>query len=357
LYRIVQWGTGNVGRQGLRTILDRPDFELVGVRVYDPGKVGKDAGTFVDAPSTGIVATDDPEAILALDADCVCYTALGSTLGDREAPLDDICRLLASGKNVVSSAVEFHAYLRPDFQLAGAGAHAMQRLDAACAEGEATFFHIGINPGFTMDLWPITFSRLSRRIDRITVTEIVDMSGYTSEHMVKEILGFGKPPATTKPTDQANPDEAAFAVCLRMVGDAMGIEFEELRASREVAVTDRDLSIAAGTIETGTVAASKRLFQGVLNGRVVLSLEFVWRVSEHVAPEWPGGASRWLLSIDGDPTIQSEVTLSTQSGTGRATSLAVATLLLNSVPTVCAAPPGRLDNLTMPLHAGGYFAP
>lgn len=357
MYRVVQWGTGNVGRQALRTILERPDFELAGVRVYNPDKVGADVGSFIDVPDTGVVATDDVDAILAVDADCVCYTALGSTLADHEAPLDDICRLLASGKNVVSSAVEFHAYLRPDYQLAGAGENAMARLDAACAEGGSTFFHIGINPGFTMDLWPITFSRLCRRIDRITVAEIVDMSGYESEQIVKGFLGFGKPPETKTLFDRQDPNEAGFAVCLRMIADAMGIEFDEIRAKREVAVTDRDLSIAVGTIEVGTVAATKRLFQGVLHGRVVVSLEFIWRVSDDVAPEWPSGASRWLLDIEGDPTVKSEVTLATQSGTGRATSLTVATLLLNSVPTVCDAPPGRLDNLTMPLHAGGYFAP
>jgi 4-hydroxy-tetrahydrodipicolinate reductase len=95
----------------------------------------------------------------------------------------------------------------------------------------------------------------------------------------------------------------------------------------------------------------------MLHGRVVLSLEFVWRVSNEVAPDWPSGASRWLIDIEGDPSLQSELVLSTQSGTGRATSLAVATLLLNSVPTVCAAPPGLLDNLTIPQFAGGYIAP
>jgi 4-hydroxy-tetrahydrodipicolinate reductase len=357
MYRIVQWGTGNVGQQALRTILERPDFELAGVRVYDPAKVGVDAGAFVDAPPTGIVATDDVDAILALDADCVCYTALGSTLDDHEAPLDDICRLLASGKNVVSSAVEHHAYLRPDYQLVGAGRDALARLDAACAEGSSTFFHIGINPGFTMDLWPITFSRLCRRIDRITVTEIVDMRAYQSEQIVRGALGFGKSPTRTSLLDRQDPAEAGFAVCLRMIGDAMGVTFDEIRAAREVAVTDHDFEIAVGTIEAGTVAATKRVFQGVLHGRVVVSLEFVWRVSDDVAPDWPSGASRWLLDIEGDPTVKSEVTLATQSGTGRATSLTVATLLLNSVPTVCAAAPGRLDNLTMPLHAGGYFAP
>src|SRR5689334_20506740 len=95
--RIIQWGTGSVGKHAVRAIVDRPDFELVGVRVYNPDKVGKDAGELIGRDPIGVAATDDVEAILAMDADCVCYTALGSTLESSEGPLDDICRLLASG--------------------------------------------------------------------------------------------------------------------------------------------------------------------------------------------------------------------------------------------------------------------
>ena len=153
-YRIIQWGTGSVGKHALRTIVERPDYELVGLRVYNPDKVGKDAGELLGREPLGVRATDDVEEILALDADCVCYSALGSTLDDKEGPLDDICRLLASGKNVVSSAVEYHAYFRPDLQLKGAGENAEARLRAACEQGGSTFFHVGINPGFAMDFWP-----------------------------------------------------------------------------------------------------------------------------------------------------------------------------------------------------------
>jgi hypothetical protein len=32
-------------------------------------------------------------------------------------------------------------------------------------------------------------------------------------------------------------------------------------------------------------------------------------------------------------------------------------MTLNAVPVVCAAPPGLLDNLTIPPHGGGYFRP
>ncbi len=356
-YRVIQWGTGNVGRHALRTIIERPDFELAGVRVYNPRKVGVDAGALIAAPDTGVLATDDPERILATAADCVCYTALGSTLPDHEAPLADICRLLAAGKNVVSSAVEHHAYLLPDFQLKAAGTDALARLTAACEQGGSTFFHVGVNPGFTMDLWPFTMSRLSRRIDRLTATEVVDMSGYTSTHMVRDVMGFGLPPDAKVLLDAfiGDVNESAFVVSMRILADAIGVQLENVRYEREVAVTEKPVTIAAGLLDAGTVAATRFSFVGAWQGRDVFRLEFVWRVSDDVAPQWPTGRSRWLLSVKGDPDIDSEIVLSTTEDSGRATSLAVATLLLNAVPTVCAAPPGLLNNLTLPQHGGGYF--
>jgi 4-hydroxy-tetrahydrodipicolinate reductase len=355
-YKIIQWGTGNVGKHALRTIVERPDFELAGLRVYNPDKVGKDAGELLGREPVGVVATDDTDAILALDADCVCYTALGSTLDDREGPLDDLCRLLASGKNVVSSAVEFHAYFRPGLEMNGAGADAHSRLVDACATGQTSFFHVGINPGFAMDFWPITLSRLCRRIDRLTATEIVDMTRYSSIHMVRDAIGFGLAPDHPSRVDESNRDvyQSAYYLPMRMLADAIGIQLDEVRYRREVAVTDHAFEIAAGTIEAGTVAAMKFGFDGIAAGRPIISLDVVWRVSDDVAPTWPCGDSRWIVHVDGDPTIDSELALATEEDSGRAVSLSVATLLLNSVPTVVAAAPGLLDNLTLPLHGGGY---
>ncbi len=354
--RIIQWGSGNVGKHALRAIVERPDLELVGLRVYNPDKIGVDAGALLHQTPIGVVATDDIDEILAIDADCVCYTSLGSTLPDPEAPLDDICRLLASGKNVVSSAVEYHAYFRPGFELRGAGTDARARMAEACAKGESSFFHVGINPGFAMDLWPILLSRLSRRMDRLTVTEVVDMSGYPSIHMVRDAIGFGLPPDAESAVDAHNRDlyQSAFYVSMRMLADAIHLDIDEVTYRREVATTDASFEIAAGTIDAGTVAAMKMVFDGIVHGRPVISLELVWRVSNEVAPEWPSGASRWIVHVDGDPTIDSEIALSTSTDAGRATSLSVATLLVNSMPTVIAAEPGLLDNLTIAMHGGGY---
>ena len=74
--RVVQWATGAVGRYSLRSVITRPEFELAGVLVYDPDKVGKDAGTLVGLPEAGVVCTDDADEILAMDADCVLHMPL-----------------------------------------------------------------------------------------------------------------------------------------------------------------------------------------------------------------------------------------------------------------------------------------
>jgi 4-hydroxy-tetrahydrodipicolinate reductase len=359
VYRIVQWGTGSVGKHALRTIVERPDFELAGLRVYNPEKVGVDAGDILGTGKTGILATDDADVISGIDADCVCYTALGSTLEDREGPLDDICKLLGSGKNVVSSAIDYHIYLARDQQPKGAGKDAYQRITKACAEGGTTYFHSGINPGFTMDVWPILLSNVCRRIDLLKVVEVIDMSRYASSHMVRESLGFGLPPDTPtrfdKQVDQVR--ESPFYWSMRMLADAIGVQFEDVRASRDVAVTKEALTVGAGTIEAGTVAAMKRRLEGIVHGRVAVLFEWVWRLTDNVAPEWPTGDSRWILRIEGDPTVESEFSMGTTYDAKRAVSLSVATVLLNAVPSVCKASPGILNNLSMPIHGGGYFLP
>ena len=358
-YRIIQWGTGNVGTHALRMIVERPDFTLAGLRVYNPEKVGVDAGTLLGMEPIGVAATNDGDAIAALDADCVSYTPLGGTLAGGHQGVEDICRLLASGKNVISSAVEDLAYLSPGIQLPAAGPEAYERLTQACRDGESSFFHVGVNPGFAMDIWPMQISRLCRRIDTLRVSEIVDMSTYTSIHMVRDAIGFGLPPDAAAPLDDHFSDvyRSPFYLSMRMLADALHVELDEVKYHREVAVTDRDLSIAAGTIEAGTVAAMKLHLDGMLYGRAAIAFEWIWRVSDDVAPAWPIGDSRWVLHIEGDPTVNSEISLATSFDAGRATSLAVATLVLNAVPTVCQAAPGLINNLNLAPHGGGYFVP
>ena len=78
--RVVQFSTGNVGQHSLRAIIGRPDLQLVGVHAANPAKVGRDASELCGLTEpTGVLATDDLDALIALEPDCVVYTALGET--------------------------------------------------------------------------------------------------------------------------------------------------------------------------------------------------------------------------------------------------------------------------------------
>ena len=105
----------------------------------DAGKVGKDAGELAGVDPVGVLATNDADAVLALDADCVMYSPIW-------ADVDAICRILRSGKNVVSTSGPFY---RTDFsarvELRPVMKPRATRGYLVCARG-------GINPGYAGDL-------------------------------------------------------------------------------------------------------------------------------------------------------------------------------------------------------------
>jgi 2,4-diaminopentanoate dehydrogenase len=52
--RIVQWGTGAIGKELLATVLDpRSGLELAGVKVYSDDKNGVDAGVLIGRAPVG----------------------------------------------------------------------------------------------------------------------------------------------------------------------------------------------------------------------------------------------------------------------------------------------------------------
>ena len=109
--RVVQWATGNIGARSLRAVIGHPELELAGVYVTSQAKAGKDAGDLCGLPATGVLATNEVDDILALGADCVLYMPAA-------CDFDEVCRILASGANVVTTRAAWiprcaSAYPRP----------------------------------------------------------------------------------------------------------------------------------------------------------------------------------------------------------------------------------------------------
>ena len=133
-------------------------------------KAGKDAGELCGRAPVGVRATTDADAMLKLDADCVCYTATAD-LRPFEA-IDDLCRILAAGKNVVSSSVV------PLVHPSSFVPELRDRLAEACKQGGTSFFTSGIDPGFANDVLPLTMTGLCQRWEEVRVLEIINYATY-----------------------------------------------------------------------------------------------------------------------------------------------------------------------------------
>jgi hypothetical protein len=356
--RVIQWGVGNVGRHSLRGVLERPDLELVGLRVFSPSKVGMDAGELIDGPPIGVKGSADFGAILALDADVVLYNALGTTLVDLQAPLDEICQLLASGKNVISSAIDLFIYPKPGVAPDFLKPEMLEALRAACERGGTTVYSTGMTPGFALDLWPVVMGRTSRRVDAVRVKEMVSLREYKSSTL--EFMGFGLPAGTESEMFQLfrespdNPGRGAintpYAAGIHFVGDAFGVEIDQITYEHlDVRTASKPLRLKGGAFPTGTIVGTEFRLSGWVRDVEFVTLTFDWRVDDE---GWTPNLCAWELEIDGDPSLRSRMEFATLTDARRATSLTVAGHCLNAIPLVVAAAPGLLDHFSIPIFTG-----
>ena len=181
-HKVIQWATGTVGIHAVPAIVHHPDLELVGLWVHSDEKAGRDAGELCGIDPVGVTATQDVDALLALDADCICYTA-HSDVRPGEV-VDDICRMLAGGRNVVNTS--FVALLYPE--QAGFG----DQLEAACQEGGTSFFTSGIDPGYGNAGITIGALGLCKEVRTVRMMEIVNYATWDNPFTMFEIMGFGK---------------------------------------------------------------------------------------------------------------------------------------------------------------------
>lgn len=347
--RVIQWGTGNAGRHALRAIIERPDLELVGVHAHAPAKVGRDASELCGlAEPTGVIATGDVDALLTLDADCVSYMVQGERrIG---ATLRELCLALASGKNVVNTALVFLVY--PPFI-----APAMREpLEAACAEGGTTLLTSGLDPGWSGDVLPLALAGACEQVDAVRVTELMDYSTYPDAEFTGEFFGFGKPLDHPAPLFAPGAISGGWGGMVHLVADALGWTVDELREEHERRPAPETFTTAMGTIEAGTCAAVRFEVQGFVAGRPAVVAAHVNRLRGDVAPDWArldANRSGYRIEVDGRPSFRCEVQPVGEGGDHNdAGIVGTAARMVNAIPAVCAAPPGLVTPLDLPLYTG-----
>lgn len=317
-------------------------MDLVGLLVNSASKVGRDIGELGGIGKLGVVATDDVDEIIALDADVVLHMPLPSLVfgDDPGADLDHFCRLLSSGKHVITTV----GYMYPKVY----GDDVMTRLSNACAEGGVAFHGTGANPGWFGDLLPLLMSGMSLRIDQIGVQEISNFQHYPSPEIMFEMMNFGRTPAefAVRSVRHGAWLDGLFTEAVQMVADGLDAAVDEITSEMDTWVTPHDLDTAAGTINAGTVAGQRWQWSAVHDGRAIVHQETVWRMHVDVAPEWPTG--HWSISISGEPDMH----VSLPHGWNRDVLGSTAAHAINAIPYIVEAGSGVKTFLDLPLIAG-----
>ncbi|MFV9635655.1 dihydrodipicolinate reductase [Mycobacterium neumannii] len=343
-HRVIAWGTGAVGVEMITAVLDnRSAFDLVGARVYSADKDGVDIGTLAGLDPIGVAATTDVNRILAVDADCVLYTP-------RNTDVDEVCAILASGKNVATTAFLFHPRrTRPADR---------ERLLDACQTGNSTVHGSGLNPGNLSGVLPLALSGMSRTIDKVTLHERADWSVYDSTAITFDNMCFGEPVETISPTgsDFLAFNSAIFSEQVWLIADALNAGIDEVTASVDAVPAMSDHQIFDRMLAAGTTAGQRWTWSGRRDGQTLVEIETLWTVGNEYPGHWPKPQHGWTLTIEGDPSMRAHffslASFSRDASMAehvRSANVATAMQVLNAVPAIAAAPAGFATMADLPL--------
>jgi 2,4-diaminopentanoate dehydrogenase len=358
--RVAVWGPGSMGVIALRGVIDHPELELVDLVVHSDVKVGRDAGQLCGADRVGVVATTDATGLLGGDADVVVYAA-AANLRPLEA-VNDMVSILRAGKNVVSCSVVPLVY--PN----AVDAAFTDPLREAALAGGASFLTTGIDSGFANDVLPLALSGVARTIDSIRVTEMFNYATYPDATAVYDILGFGKPPEEIPFAATPGVFTFGWGPVLHQLADGLGVRVDDIAENVERIPAPMSFDTPTGHVSAGTIAGMRSTLTGYVEGNPTFVVDHVSRMHDDIAPNWPqphisipprdlgyGGASGrgvYRVEIEGSPSMRCEFEMADDHDHDLGARMAGASRMVNAIPAVCAAKPGLLSALDLPLITG-----
>ena len=348
-FKVIVWGTGLVGKAVLRELLSHPLYEVVGVIVSRAEKNGQDIGALLGLPDTGIIASTDSQAILALEADAVAYFGPSAIYADIN--MGNITAALAAGKNVVDTSMG--VFENPSL----APKELIDQLEDACAVHNKHFFSAGIDPGFGNDLFPMTLLGVCAQVDSIRTIEFIDAGTYPDQASLIQ-MGLKSTKDQQSILTMDGIMTSIWGGPLYMIAEAVDVEIESTVEHYDRWFSPESVTYSLGEVAVGECAAHQIQLQGIVDGKPKIIIDHIHRLYPDAAPHWQRPTMDYVhanrIEIIGSPSVNQETVFEdavTKDGNA-CTCLATGMRAINAIPDLCDSKQAILSTKDLPLISG-----
>lgn len=323
--RVIQVGLGPIGQGIARMVLETEGLKLVGAADLAPDQAGKDLGAVLGLPRRlRIKVEPDLRRLLRRTRADVAVLSTSSSLKEVKG---QAAMLLQKGLNVVSTCEELA------FPVASSQS-AFKDLDRRARARRVSILGTGVNPGYAMDALALMLTAPCARVERVSVTRVVDAA--TRRLPLQRKVGAGlNLNQFRRAMTEGTVRHVGLPESVHMIASALGFKLDKVEETLEPAIAPRDLDTEHLRIPAGAVAGIKQTARGYARSSLLISLD----LQMYVGAESP----RDHVLIDGLPPIDMTI------AGGVAGDVATAAITLNCIPKLLAARPGVLTMKDLPL--------
>lgn len=329
--RVMFYGLGPIGSAVVRQVASRPGFKIVGGIDIDPAKIGRDLGEVAGMDRRlKIRITNDAAGALKREKPDVVVLCTSSAL---RKVMPQIETILKAKVPIVSTTEELSYPVGRNRALA-------RKIDQLAKRAKVAVLGTGVNPGFVMDALPIALTGVCERVDSVRVDRIQDArvrrlpfqqkigSGLTTEQFQKKV-------------EDQSVRHVGLAESVTMIADAFGWKLDKVTDEIKPKIAEQTVESEYLAVDPGYVCGIVQDGIGWRNGKALITLHMEAYLG---APE-----SYDSVVIDGTPRIEQKI------GGGVHGDVATASITVNSIPKVIAAPAGlrTMRDMVLPSWFGG----
>ena len=323
--RVVVSGLGPIGQGVARLLLGTEGLQVVGATDVSPTLAGQDLGVILGLPrKLRIKVEREPARLLRKTKADLAVLCTASSIRDIKP---QVAAFLKRGLNVVSTCEEL-AFPVPR------NASAFRELDKLARRRKVQVLGTGVNPGYAMDALALMLTAPCARVNRVSVTRVVD-AGARRLPLQRKIGAGLNLNQFRRALTEGTVRHVGLLESVHMIAAGLGWKLQRVDENVEPAIAPRDLDTEYLRVPAGAAAGIHQSARGYRDGELAISLD----LQMYVGAESP----RDHVLVDGDPPIDATI------AGGVAGDVATAAMVVNVIPKVLASPPGVLTMKDLPL--------